>query len=100
MPSPESATAFLDGLIGRARRNKKKIVFPEGSDPRIIAAAARLARDRILQPILIAAPPDSAPAGVTFIDPATCHASSKYAALYYERRRAKGITQVEATAIA
>src|SRR5258706_2280392 len=100
MPVPESATVFLAGLIERARRSKKKIVFPEGSDPRVLNAAARLARQGILQPILIAKKPDSAPEGVTFVDPETSTAASKYAALYYERRRAKGITQVEAAGIA
>src|SRR5260370_10534178 len=100
MPVPESATVFLAGLIERARRSKKKIVFPEGSDPRVLNAAARLAQQGIVQPILIAPRPDSAPEGVTFIDPATSPATSKYAALYYERRRAKGITQVESAAIA
>ena len=100
MPVPESATAFLAGLIERARRSKKKIVFPEGSDPRVVDAAARLAQRGILQPILIARRPGSAPEGVTFIDPETSPAASKYAALYYERRRAKGITQVEAGAVA
>src|SRR5437879_4735597 len=96
MPVPESATAFLAGLIDRARRSRKKIVFPEGADPRVVGAAGRLAQQGILQPILIARRPDSAPAGVTFIDPESSPATSKYAALYYERRRAKGITQVEA----
>src|SRR5438046_7403801 len=100
MPIPESATAFLAGLTDRARRSKKKIVFPEGSDPRVLNAAARLAHRGILQPILIARRPHSAPAGVTFIDPDNCPAASKYAALYYERRRAKGITQMEAAAAA
>jgi len=100
MPVPESATVFLAGLIERARRSKKKIVFPEGSDPRVLNAAARLAQQGIVQPILIAPRPDSAPEGVTFIDPGTSPAASKYAALYYDRRRAKGITQVEAAAIA
>src|SRR5437868_3846254 len=100
MPVPESATAFLAGLIDRARRSRKKIVFPEGADPRVITAAGRLARQGILQPILIAHRPDSPPDGVTFIDPETAPAASKYAALYYERRRAKGITQMEAAAIA
>jgi phosphate acetyltransferase len=100
MPVPESATVFLAGLIERARRSKKKIVFPEGSDPRVLNAAARLAQQGIVQPILIAPQPDSAPEGVTFIDPPTSPTTSKYAALYYERRRAKGITQVEAAAIA
>jgi phosphate acetyltransferase len=88
MPVPESATAFLAGLIDRARRSKKKIVFPEGSDPRVVNAAARLARQGILQPILIAQSPKSAPEGVTFIDSATSPLAAKYAALYHERRRA------------
>jgi phosphate acetyltransferase len=100
MPVPESATAFLAGLIDRARRSRKKIVFPEGSDPRVQNAAAKLARQGILQPILIAPTPKSAPDGVTYIDPAGSPLASKYAALYYERRRAKGITQVEAAGIA
>src|SRR5260221_35 len=100
MPVPESATVFLAGLIERARRSKKRIVFPEGSDPRVLNAAARLAQQGIVQPILIATRPESAPEGVTFIDPGASPATSKYAALYYERRRAKGITQVEAAAIA
>ena len=100
MPIPESATAFMSGLIDRARRSKKRIVFPEGSDPRVVDAAARLAQQGILQPILIAPPPERAPDGVTFIDPASSPMASKYAAIYYERRRAKGITQVEAAQIA
>ena len=96
MPVPESATAFLTGLIARARLSKRKIVFPEGSDPRVVDAAAKLAQQGILQPILIAPTPRSAPAGVAFIDPASSPLASKYAALYYERRRTKGITQLEA----
>src|SRR5260370_38558382 len=100
MPVPESATAFMAGLIDRARRSKKRIVFPEGSDPRVQNAAARLAEQGVLQPILIARAPESAPNGVIYIDPASSAQASKYAALYYERRRAKGITQLEAAAIA
>jgi phosphate acetyltransferase len=100
MPVPESATVFMAGLIDRARRSKKKIVFPEGSDPRVQCAAARLAQQGILQPILIAPAPKSAVDGVTYIDSASSPLASKYAAIYYERRRAKGITQLEAAEIA
>ncbi len=100
MPVPESATALLAGLIARARRTRKRIVFPEGSDPRVLDAAARLAQQGIVQPILIANPPAAPPSGVTFIDPAASPLTSRYAALYYERRRAKGITQLEAAEIA
>jgi len=42
---PESARAFMSGLIERARKLKKTIAFPEGSDPRVLEAAARLARE-------------------------------------------------------
>jgi phosphate acetyltransferase len=100
MPVPESATAFIAGLIERARRARKRIVFPEGADPRILDAAARLAKQGILQPILIGARPANAPEGVTFVDPATSPLAAKYAAIYHERRRAKGVTLIEAAEIA
>ena len=100
MPVPESARVFLAGLTERARRAKKKIVFPEASDPRVQDAAARLAQRGILQPILIGPAPQSAPNGVVYIDAARAPQAAKYAALYYERRRAKGITQLEAEQVA
>jgi phosphate acetyltransferase len=100
MPVPESATAFMAGLIDRTRQSRRKIVFPEGADPRIQDAAARLAGQSILKPILIGRPPDRALPGVTFIDPAASPLATKYASLYYDRRRSKGITQIEAGQIA
>jgi phosphate acetyltransferase len=100
MPIPETATSFIAGLIERARRARKRIVFPEGADPRVLEAAGRLASQGIVQPILIGPKPDRAPEGVTFIDPATSPMAFKYATIYHERRRSKGITQVEAAQIA
>jgi phosphate acetyltransferase len=97
---PESARLFMSGLIERARKLKKRIAFPEGSDPRVLEAAARLAREGVVRPVLVGPKPANAPEGVTFVDPAGSPAAAKYAALYYERRRAKGITQMEAAAIA
>jgi phosphate acetyltransferase len=97
---PESARQFMAGLIQRARRLKKTIAFPEGSDPRILEAAARLARDGIARPVLVGPTPAKAPEGVKFVDPDQSPLLAKYAAIYYQQRRAKGITQVEATAIA
>lgn len=89
----------MSGLIERARKLKKTIAFPEGNDPRVLEAAARLAREGVVKPVLIGAKPASAPEGVSFVDPATSPLLSRYAALYYERRRAKGITQIEAAEI-
>jgi phosphate acetyltransferase len=90
----------MAGLIARARKLKKTIVFPEGNDPRVLQAAARLAAEGVVKPVLLGTAPASPIDGVTFVDPARSAASEKYATLYYERRRTKGVTQVEAGEIA
>ncbi len=87
MTLPLSAQRFLAAQAERVRLLPKrtKIVFPEGKDPRVIAAADRLRAEALIEPVLIgdgASPPD------------------KYPALLYERRRAKGMTQSEAGALA
>ena len=97
---PESAARFMTGVVERARKLKKTIAFPEGDDPRVVQAAARLAREGVAQPVLLAKTPANPPEGVRFIDPESSPLASKYAALYHERRRAKGITQMEASVIA
>ena len=63
MGIPESAKAFIATQTERLRQltPRPRIVFPEGDDPRVQAAAARLKREDLLQPILIKAN-----------DPATC----------------------------
>jgi phosphate acetyltransferase len=100
MPAiPESARLFMSGLIERARKLKRTVAFPEGNDPRVLEAAARLAREGLVKPVLIGKPVARIE-GVTFADPETSPLLPKYAAIYYDRRRAKGTTQVEASAIA
>jgi phosphate acetyltransferase len=87
MSAPESATLFLSRQIERLRRipKRKRIVFPEGDDPRVQAAVARLTAERLIEPTLLhSTEPESA----------------KYADLYFERRRAKGVTRIEAAEIA
>ena len=53
MSLPETAREFLARHVERVRqlRPAKRLVFPEGSDPRIVAAAERLAREGLAQPI-------------------------------------------------
>ena len=100
MPAiPESARLFMSGLIERARKLKRTIAFPEGNDPRVLEAAARLAREGLVKPVLIGKPVPGVE-GVTFADPETSPLHARYAAIYYDRRRAKGTTQVEAAAVA
>ncbi len=102
MSLPETAVAFMAKHRERLRsaRAKARIVFPEGDDGRVLAAAGQLAAEGLLQPILIGRPPASPPAGVTFIDPCTSPLTRKYATLLHERRRARGVTQLEACELA
>jgi len=97
---PESARLFMSGLIERARKLKKTIAFPEGGDARVLEAAARLAREGVVRPVLIGPRPANPPEGVVFANPPDSPQLAKYAALYLERRRAKGVTHMEAAEIA
>ena len=89
MSAPESAALFLARQAERVRRlpRRQRIVFPEGSDARVMAAAARLRSEKLVEPVLLT-DPDSSPD------------AERYADLYYERRRFKGITRMEAGEIA
>lgn len=91
MALPESAREFIASQAERVKalRPKKRIVFPEGDDPRVQEAAARLERDGLVAPVLVRAQ-----------DPASCPKLKNYQRLYYERRRAKGLTETEANEIA
>lgn len=55
MSLPKSADVFLARQIERVLRipTRKRIVFPEGEDERVIAAAARLSADGLVEPILL-----------------------------------------------
>jgi phosphate acetyltransferase len=98
MATPESAKNYIAEQIERVRalRPKKRIVFPEGDDLRVIAAAERLVKEDLAEPILIGKK-QPASHGVVFIDPNDSpRDSGKYAEVYFDRRRAKGTTHVEA----
>jgi phosphate acetyltransferase len=97
---PESARLFLAGLKARARLRMRTIVFPEGGDPRVLEAAARLAEEGLVAPVLVGSRPAHAPPGVLFVDPETSPDREKYAAHYYERRRDRGVTCEQADAAA
>src|SRR5690349_8723984 len=97
MAFPESAGAFLERHKARLQRlpRHKRIVFPEGDDPRVHAAAERLARENVLKPILLSSRKADID-GVSWIDPATCPDAKIYGSIYWERRKSKGVTEVEA----
>ena len=81
---PESATLFLARQIERLRqRPRKRIVFPEGGDPRVQSAAERLLSEGLIDAILL---------DKEVYEPLYGH-------IYYARRRAKGISEMTADAI-
>ncbi len=88
---------FIERLIERARASKRRIVFPEGDDPRIIEAARRLKADGVVEPILIA---KNATFGLESIYPPGSPLFPNACALYFERRKSKGCTEAEADLIA
>src|SRR5262245_61240300 len=90
--------AFTAGVVSRARALNRRIVFPEGTDQRVLAAAARLAKEKIVRPILVG-PPQDLP-GVEFVEPDNSPKLTRYVSIYQERRRAKGVTEREAVEIA
>ena len=102
MTLPDTAREFLARHLERVRRfhPQKRLVFPEGGDPRILAAAERLAREGLASPILIGPSRAGVHPGVTFVDPASAPQAGQYAALYYRRRAARGITEKDAARIA
>ena len=44
---------LLERLRERAHASRRRIVFPEGGDERVIAAARRLKQERLVEPVLI-----------------------------------------------
>jgi phosphate acetyltransferase len=79
---------------------RKRIVFPEGEDPRVREAARRLAGRGLLDPVLIARAGHGEEPGIAQVDPAASDRRGAYAGLYLERRRARGATEREAQAAA
>lgn len=88
---------FLERLKERARATRRRIVFPEGDDPRVIAAALRLKAERLAEPVLIT---QTAVPGLECIDPSRSPLLRACASCYHERRAPKGIDESQAAAIA
>lgn len=97
--------SVIDRIKEKARLHLKKIVLPEGDEPRTVEAAAIVQAEGLASPILLGnAEAIAAVAkergvdigGVEIIDPAYSPKRDEYAAALYELRKAKGVTQEEA----
>jgi phosphate acetyltransferase len=95
-----SPPAFRHRLIEAARAANKRIVLPEGAEPRTIAAAAIVAQRKIARCVLLGNPDAireaarkqgvTLPDSVEIVDSAA--AAPRYVDALVERRKAKGMT--------
>ncbi|MGA9115366.1 MAG: phosphate acetyltransferase [Bacteroidota bacterium] len=99
------AENFTGGILEKAKRAGRTIVFPDSSDERTIRAARRLLDEGILRPVLVgteseirARAADSGVAldGVEIVQPSSSPDLEGYSRILYELRKAKGMTPEEA----
>ncbi len=77
---------MMERVWERARARVRRIVLPEGDEPRTVAAAEILKREGLAEPVLL---------GRGFVR----EKADAYAAALYELRRAKGLTEAQAAAL-
>ena len=99
------ARGLIRGIINRAVRDPKRIVFPEGEEPKILRAARIIVDDGIGHPILLGnrdvIERNAAAAGISLEDleiedPATSEHRERYAEFLWQRRQRKGMSSGEA----
>lgn len=98
--------ALFDKLIANAKANRQRIVLPEGTEARTLTAADRIINDGIADVILIGDPAEilamakdlnlSSIDKATIVNPADKAVIAKYAPLFYELRKNKGVTMEQA----
>ena len=96
---------FIGNVIEKLQRHPKRVVFPEGSEPRILQAARQFHALRLGAPIVLGDPAkinevaDSLNIpleGIRVINPATSEDLENFAKRFYSLRREKGLRPTEA----
>ena len=94
---------FLEGIKKKAASLDRRIVLCEGEDSRVVKAASETVKQKIARVILLGnaeeikkANPDVDLTGVEIVNPAESEKRAEYAALLYNLRKAKGMTEEEA----
>ena len=99
------ARGIMRGIINRAVRDPKRIVFPEGEEPKIIRAARQIVDEGMGSPILLgqratiernAAEGHISLRDIMIEDPGTSDKRDKYADYLWKRRQRKGLSHGEA----
>ncbi len=100
-----NATLFLKKIKALARKDPKRIVYPESTEPRILKAIDIIVKEKIALPILVGEEAKIREAakechaklqGVVIIDPNKSEKFQEYADKLYELRKHKGMTPEQA----
>ncbi|MCH5346211.1 MAG: phosphate acetyltransferase [Muribaculaceae bacterium] len=98
--------SLIEKMIANAKANRQRVVLPEGTEPRTLTAADRIIADGIADVILIGNPADinhmasdlklTNISKATIVDPDDEAVIDRYAPLFFELRKKKGISMEEA----
>jgi len=83
---------IIEKIKAKAKSNLKRIVLPEGDEPRTVAAAKIIRDEGIAEPVLLTKGQVEAPSNKAKLE--------AYAAALYELRKAKGLTEEAAAKLA
>jgi phosphate acetyltransferase len=96
---------FISNVIEKLQRHPKRVVFPEGEEPRVLQAARQFQALRLGAPILLGDPVkindlaaglDVSLQGIRIINPAKSEDLENFAHRFYTLRREKGMRETEA----
>ena len=96
---------MIEQVKVKARQSVKKIVLPEGDEPRTVQAAAKIRDEKIACPILlgdpkrinaVAAETGANIANIEIVNPQDSPKAAAYAQSLYDMRKAKGVTEEQA----
>jgi len=99
------ARELMRAIMDKARRRPKRIVFPEGEDPRVVRSTTVIRDEGFGVPILlgsrerieeVAAAEEVDLDGVELIDPESSDRRSEYAESFWRQRQRRGVTRSDA----
>ena len=99
------ARELMRAIMDKARRSPKRIVFPEGEDPRVVRCTSVIREEGIGTPILlgsrerietVAKVEEVDLEGVEIIEPASSERRSEYAESFWKARQRRGVTRSDA----
>ncbi len=97
--------SMIEKIKNKAKENKKRIVLPEGDEPRTVKAAVDITKEGLAIPVLLGKPEEIAKvaaeqgvdiSGIEIVNPLTSDKAAAYAKALYELRKAKGVTEDDA----